>query len=93
MAAMARRAVGDRALVGLYVIGGCSAGAMIGMLNVVGFRLEGPAFGLGLGAASLVFLVYPLGSVAPPRSGGWPTGSDAGPCCRSAPWWPSAAPC
>lgn len=64
MAAMARRAVGDRALVGLYVIGGCSAGAMIGMLNVVGFRLEGPAFGLGLGAASLVFLVYPLGSVS-----------------------------
>ncbi len=63
-ATMARRAVGDRALVGLYVIGGCSAGAMIGMLNVVGFRLEGPGFGLGLGAASLVFLVYPLGSVS-----------------------------
>jgi MFS transporter, YNFM family, putative membrane transport protein len=64
MAAMARRAVGDRALVGLYVVGGCSAGAMIGMLNVVGFRLEAAPFGLGLGAASLVFLVYPLGSVS-----------------------------
>lgn len=63
-ASMARRAVGDRALVGLYLIGGCAAGAMIGMLNVVGFRLEGPAFGLGLGAASLVLLVYPLGSVS-----------------------------
>lgn len=64
MFAMARRAVSDRALVGLYVIGGCSVGAMVAMLNVVGFRLEGPPFGLGLGAASLVFLIYPLGTVS-----------------------------
>lgn len=64
MLAMARRAVSDRALVGLYVIGGCSVGAMVAMLNVVGFRLEAPPFGLGLGAASLVFLVYPLGTVS-----------------------------
>lgn len=64
MLAMARRAVADRALVGLYVIGGCSVGALVAMLNVVGFRLEGPPFGLGLGAASLVFLVYPLGTVS-----------------------------
>ncbi|PUA79399.1 MFS transporter [Nocardioides currus] len=64
MLAMARRAVSDRTLVGLYVIGGCSVGAMVAMLNVVGFRLEAPPFGLGLGAASLVFLVYPLGTVS-----------------------------
>ncbi len=64
MLAMARRAVSDRALVGLYVIGGCSVGAMVAMLNVIGFRLEGPPFGLGLGAASLVFLVYPFGTVS-----------------------------
>lgn len=64
MLAMARRAVADRTLVGLYVIGGCSVGALVAMLNVVGFRLEGPPFGLGLGAASLVFLVYPLGTVS-----------------------------
>lgn len=64
MLTMARRAVADRALVGLYVIGGCSIGAMVAMLNVIGFRLEGPPFDLGLGAASLVFLVYPLGSVS-----------------------------
>lgn len=64
MLAMARRAVADRTLVGLYVIGGCSVGALVAMLNVVGFRLEAPPFGLGLGAASLVFLVYPLGTVS-----------------------------
>jgi YNFM family putative membrane transporter len=64
MLVMARRAVADRALVGLYVIGGCSVGALVAMLNVVGFRLEAPPFGLGLGAASLVFLVYPLGTVS-----------------------------
>lgn len=64
MLAMARRAVADRALVGLYVIGGCSVGAMVSMLNVVGFRLEAAPFNLGLGAASLVFLVYPLGTVS-----------------------------
>lgn len=64
MLTMARRAVADRTLVGLYVIGGCSVGAMVAMLNVVGFRLEEAPFGLGLGAASLVFLVYPLGTVS-----------------------------
>lgn len=64
MIAMARRAVSDRALLGLYVIGGCSVGAMVAMFNVVGFRLEGPPFGLGLGAASLVFLIYPLGTIS-----------------------------
>lgn len=64
MLAMARRAVADRTLVGLYVIGGCSVGALVSMLNVVGFRLAEAPFGLGLGAASLVFLVYPLGTVS-----------------------------
>ncbi len=64
MLAMARRALADRALVALYLIGGCSAGAIIAMLNVVGFRLVAAPFDLGLGAASLVFLVYPLGSVS-----------------------------
>ncbi|UUZ60197.1 MFS transporter [Nocardioides sp. B-3] len=64
MLAMARRAVADRALVGLYVIGGCSVGALVAMLNVIGFRLEAPPFGLGLGAASPVFLVYPLGTLS-----------------------------
>ena len=88
MLAMARRAVADRALVGLYVIGGCSVGALVAMLNVVGFRLEGPPFGLGLGAASLVFLVYPLGTVsaADVRPAGRPD-RPARPCCRSGPGW------
>jgi YNFM family putative membrane transporter len=64
MLGMARRAVSDPALLGLYAIGGCAFGAMVAMLNVVTFRLEGPPFGLGLGAASLVFLVYPLGAAS-----------------------------
>lgn len=64
MLRMARRAVSDPALLGLYAIGGCAFGAMVAMLNVVTFRLEGPPFGLGLGAASLVFLVYPLGAAS-----------------------------
>lgn len=64
MLSMARRAVSDPALVGLYAVGGCAFGAMVAMLNVITFRLEGPPFGLGLGAASLVFLVYPLGAAS-----------------------------
>lgn len=64
MLSMARRAVSDPALLGLYVIGGCAFGAMVAMLNVITFRLEGPPFDLGLGAASLVFLVYPLGAIS-----------------------------
>jgi YNFM family putative membrane transporter len=64
MLRMARRAIRDPALLGLYAIGGCAFGAMVAMLNVITFRLEGPPFGLGLGAASLVFLVYPLGAAS-----------------------------
>lgn len=63
-ARMGRRALGDPVLLALYGIGACTVGALVAAFNAVGFRLEGPPFGLGLGAASLVFLVYPLGSVS-----------------------------
>ncbi len=61
---MSRRALGDRGLLALYAIGGCSVGALVAVFNTLGFRLSGAPFHLGLGAASLVFLVYPLGTVS-----------------------------
>ncbi|WP_041775753.1 MFS transporter [Blastococcus saxobsidens] len=60
---MTRRALGDPALLALYGIGACSVGAFIGVYNAVGFRLTSPPLDLGLGAAGLVFLVYPLGTL------------------------------
>jgi len=61
---MSRRALTDRGLLALYAIGGCSVGALVAVFNTLGFRLSGAPFHLGLGAASLVFLVYPLGTVS-----------------------------
>jgi YNFM family putative membrane transporter len=66
---MARRAVSDPGLLALYAVGGCSVGALVAVLNTLGFRLTGAPFDLGLGLASLVFLVYPLGSVSSAMSG------------------------
>jgi YNFM family putative membrane transporter len=62
--AMSRRAVSDRGLLALYAVGGCSSGALVAVFNTLGFRLAAEPFSLGLGLASLVFLVYPLGTVA-----------------------------
>lgn len=59
-----RRALADRGLLALYLIGGCALGAMQAPFNIVGYRLAEAPFHLGLGAASLVFLVYPLGTVS-----------------------------
>ncbi|GAA1479300.1 MFS transporter [Nocardioides aestuarii] len=64
-----RRALADPALRALYVIGGCSVGSLVAVFNVLGFRLGGSPFGLGLGAVSLLFLVYPLGSLSSTVSG------------------------
>lgn len=61
---MGRRALADPGLLALYGVGACTVGALVAAFNAVGFRLEGPPFGLGLAAASLVFLVYPLGTVS-----------------------------
>jgi len=64
LASMTRRALGDRALLALYAIGACSVGAFVAVFNAVGFRLTSAPFDLGLGAAGLVFLVYPIGTLA-----------------------------
>jgi MFS transporter, YNFM family, putative membrane transport protein len=63
LATMARRALGDRALLALYGIGACSAGGFVAVFNAMGFRLTSDPFDLGLGAAGLVFLVYPIGTL------------------------------
>ncbi len=67
--ATARRALSDPALLQLYAVGGCSVGAMVAVYNVLGFRLTDAPFDLGVGAASLVFLAYPLGSLSSVASG------------------------
>ena len=61
---MLGRAASDPGLLALYGIGACAVGVLMSMLNTIGFYLERPPFGLGLAASSLVFLVYPLGSVS-----------------------------
>ncbi|MFC7492732.1 MULTISPECIES: MFS transporter [unclassified Nocardioides] len=63
------RAVSDPVLLALYGIGGCSVGMLVAVFNTLGFRLEAAPFHLGLGAASLVFLVYPIGTVSSTVSG------------------------
>ncbi len=67
--ATARRALADPALLRLYAVGACSVGAMVAVYNVLGFRLTSAPFGLGVGAASLLFLAYPLGSLSSVASG------------------------
>lgn len=58
----ARRAVSDPVLLSLYAVGACGIGALVAVFNTLTFRLEAAPYHLGLGAASLVFLVYPLGT-------------------------------
>jgi YNFM family putative membrane transporter len=67
--AMTVKALSDPALVALYVVGGCSMGMLVAVFNTLGFRLEAAPYHLGLGVASLVFLVYPLGTVSSTVSG------------------------
>jgi YNFM family putative membrane transporter len=61
--AMTRRALTERGLLVLYAIGACSVGAFVAVYNAVGFRLTSAPFDLGLAAAGLVFLVYPVGTI------------------------------
>jgi YNFM family putative membrane transporter len=65
----ARRALRDPALLALYGVGACAAGALNAMFNTVGFRLNGDPFLLSMAAASMVFLVYPIGAVSSAVSG------------------------
>jgi YNFM family putative membrane transporter len=66
---LARAALRDRALVALYVLGACAVGALVAVLNALGFRLSAPPYGLSVGTISLVYLVYALGTVSSAVSG------------------------
>lgn len=46
-------------------------GAFVAVFNGLGFRLEAAPYGLGPASIALVFLVYPLGSVASASAGRW----------------------
>lgn len=65
----ALRALSDPRLLGLYAIGCVSMGAFVAIYNVLGLRLTDSHYGLTGFAASLVFCVYPLGSVASVTAG------------------------
>lgn len=67
--AMAGAALGDRALLALYVLGACAVGALVAVLNALGFRLTAAPYDLSVGTISLVYLVYALGSVSSAVSG------------------------
>jgi YNFM family putative membrane transporter len=67
--ALSSRAITDPALLALYGIGACAMGAFIAVFNALGFRLTSAPFALGAGAASAVFLVYPIGSLSSAVSG------------------------
>lgn len=69
LAAMTRRAVSDPGLLALYAIGACSVGAMVAVFNAMGFRLTAAPFHLTVGTASLIFLVYPVGSLSAALAG------------------------
>lgn len=60
---MLGRATTHRGLLRLYVVGACAVGAFIAVYNALGFRLTSAPYDLGLGTASLVFLVYPSGTL------------------------------
>lgn len=60
----ARRAVSDPPLLALYASGACVVGAFTTVFNTIGFRVTAAPFHLSLAGASLVFLVYPLGSAS-----------------------------
>src|SRR3984885_3370733 len=69
LARMLTAAVSDPGLLALYGIGACCMGAFVGVYNVMGFRLTAAPFGLSVGTAGLVFLVYAIGTVSPAIAG------------------------
>jgi len=67
--AMSRAALADPALRALYLLGAVSIGAIIAVFNALGFRLTTSPYDLGLGAVSLVYLVYLVGTLSSSISG------------------------
>ncbi|WP_200952773.1 MULTISPECIES: MFS transporter [unclassified Nocardioides] len=67
--AMSGIALRDPALRSLYLLGACSVGTLVAVFNALGFRLTSSPYHLSLGAISLLYLVYPLGTVSSSVSG------------------------
>ena len=65
----ARGVLADPVLLGLYAVGALLMGAFVAVFNALGFRLQAPPYALSTASAGLVFLVYPLGSVASTLAG------------------------
>ncbi|NJC65724.1 MFS transporter [Planosporangium flavigriseum] len=69
LAKLSARLLTDPVLLALYGIAAALMGAFVAVFNALGFRLAGAPYHLSAGVAGLVFLVYPLGSVASALSG------------------------
>lgn len=69
LAASARGALSDPALLALYALGACGVGALVAVFNALGFRLTSAPFDLTVGSLSLIYLVYVLGTVSSTVSG------------------------
>ena len=69
LATMSRRALSDPGLLALYAIGACAMGAFVAVYNAIGFRLTSAPYHLSLGQESLVFLIYPVGTVTSTLAG------------------------
>ena len=59
-----RRSSTTAPCIALYVLGACAVGALVAVLNALGFRLTTAPYDLSVGTISLVYLVYALGSVS-----------------------------
>jgi YNFM family putative membrane transporter len=66
-----RRCLGDPKLLALYAQPLLIMGGLVAVYNYLGFRLEGPAFGLPVITASLIFAAYGAGTVSSRLVGRW----------------------
>lgn len=71
LGAMSRAALADPALRRLYLVGGLSIGALVVVFNALGFRLTAEPYLLSLGSVSLLYFVYPLGTISSTVAGAW----------------------
>lgn len=61
----------DPVLLGYNAISFTVMGAFVAMFNIAGFRLESAPYLLPVGLAGLIYLTYPIGSVASAVAGRW----------------------
>lgn len=74
LAATIRRCLSDSRLLALYAQPMLIMGGLVAIYNYLGFRLEGPSFGLPVVAASLIFAAYGAGTVSSRLVGRWVPG-------------------